>query len=209
MKRRSVITGGLLAAGYTLLGGATEALAQPRRMPARNANWTTLLDGTSLANWNQIGNANWRIEDGAAVADKGDGFLVTKDTYGDFELKAEFWVNDVANSGIFIRGSDPDKVTGTNSYEVNIFDQRPDPSYGTGAIVNVAKVVPMPKAGGHWNTYDIVAKGPRFTVTLNGKRTVNGATDYTHARGFIALQYGKAVVEGGIVKFRKVQIRSI
>jgi hypothetical protein len=42
---------------------------------------------------------------------------------------------------------------------VNIYDQRPDPSYGTGAIVNFAKVEPMPKAGGKWNTYEITAKG--------------------------------------------------
>jgi hypothetical protein len=28
---------------------------------------------------------------------------------------------------------------------VNIWDTRPDPSYGTGAIVDVAKVDPMPK----------------------------------------------------------------
>ncbi len=30
---------------------------------------------------------------------------------------------------------------------MNVYDQRPDPSYGTGAIVNIAKVSPMPKAG--------------------------------------------------------------
>src|SRR5262249_35728559 len=114
MKRRSVITGGLLAAGYTILGGSSAALAQARRAAQRSAGWVTLFDGTSLANWNPIGNANWRLEDGAVVADKGEGFLVSKESYGDFELKAEFWVNDTANSGIFIRCAEPDKVTGTN-----------------------------------------------------------------------------------------------
>jgi hypothetical protein len=59
----------------------------------------------------------------------------------------------------------------------------------------------MPKAGGHWNTYEIVAKGTQFTVTLNGIRTVDGVQDSKHARGPIALQYG-----AGVVKFRKVQI---
>ncbi|HUA56736.1 MAG TPA: family 16 glycoside hydrolase [Candidatus Sulfotelmatobacter sp.] len=83
------------------------------------------------------------------------------------------------------------------------------PTYGTGAIVNVAKVVPMPKAAGKWNFYDITARGPRFTVVLDGKRTVNGAVDYKHASGWIALQYGKAVVDTGVVKFRKVQIRTL
>lgn len=166
--------------------------------------WITLLDGKTLDNWTSIGNANWRIEDGAAVADKGEGFLVSKNDYGDFQIRAEFWVSDDANSGIFIRCEDPTKVTGGNAYEVNIFDQRPDPTYGTGAIVNVAKVAPMPKAGGKWNTYEITAKGPKFTVTLNGVRTVDGAEDSKHSRGRIALQYGQ-----GMVKFRLVQVKPL
>ena len=32
--------------------------------------WVTLIDGTTgLDNWNRIGDANWRAEDGAIVAD--------------------------------------------------------------------------------------------------------------------------------------------
>ena len=168
-----------------------------------DAGWVTLFDGKNLDHFNPIGDANWKIVDGVVQADKGNGFLVTKESYGDFQIRAEFWVDDDANSGIFIRCSDPQKVTATNSYEVNIFDKRPDPSYGTGAIVNVAKVDPMPKAGGKWNTYDITAKGDQFIVVLNGTKTVD-AKDGKHARGPIALQYG-----AGVVKFRKVQIKPL
>jgi hypothetical protein len=166
--------------------------------------WVTLLDGSNLDSWNVIGNANWRLEDGLAQADKGSGMLVSKTAYRDFEIRAEVWVNDEANSGIFIRCSDPQKVGSANAYEVNIFDQRPDPSYGTGSIVEVAKVSPMPKAGGRWNTLEIVAKGSKFSVVFNGTRTVENAEDGKFASGPIALQYGK-----GIVKFRKVQIKPI
>jgi hypothetical protein len=142
-------------------------------LPARGeTGWVSLFDGGNLDNWTTIGDANWMLVDGVVQADKGSGgFLVSKNNYSDFELRAEFWVSEDANSGISIRGTDPTKITGKNAYEVNIFDQRPDPSYGTGAIVNVAKVSPMPKAGGHWNTYEITAKGPTFTVTLNAIRT--------------------------------------
>jgi hypothetical protein len=52
---------------------------------------------------------------------------------------------------------------------VNVFDQRPGPTYGTGAIINVAKAAVALKAEGKWNTYDIIAKGPKFTVALNGQ----------------------------------------
>lgn len=66
-------------------------------------------------------------------------------------------IDEEANSGIFIRCEQPDKIGGKTCAEVNIYDKRPDPSYGAGAIVNTAKVDPMPKAAGKWNTYDITA----------------------------------------------------
>jgi hypothetical protein len=177
------------------------------RMPWSGGGWQTLFDGSSgsLANWDRVGDANWRIEDGAVVADKGKGgFLVSKSSYTDFQIRAEFWVSDDANSGIFIRCTDPKTIGTKTAYEVNIFDTRPDPKYGTGAIVDVAPVVPMPKAGGKWNVYEITAKGPEFTVTLNGQRTVNGAKDSKFPSGPIALQYG-----AGVVKFRKVEIKPL
>jgi hypothetical protein len=131
-------------------------------------------------------------------------FLVSHDSFRDFEIHAEFWVSADANSGIFIRCSDRAQVSAANAYEVNIFDQRPDPSYGTGAIVDVAKVSPMPKAGGHWNSMEITARGDRFDVVLNGQKTVDAAHDAKHAEGPVALQYG-----AGQVKFRKVDIRRL
>jgi Domain of Unknown Function (DUF1080) len=203
MNRRTFIASGLLLVGCAVVANSHQASGQ--------AGWTTLFDGTNLNNFTQIGNANWMLADGVVVADKGNGFLVTKETYADFEIRAEFWVNDDANSGIFIRCADPAKVSGQNSYEVNIFDKRPDSSYGTGAIVNVAKVSPMPKAGGKWNTYEITAKGSQFTVVLNGVKTVDGAQDSKHASGHIALQYGDGAPNTGpgIVKFRKVEIRRL
>jgi hypothetical protein len=197
MKRWSAVTTALLFVGLTVFWHSHRASGQA------DAGWTTLLDGSSLNNWNQIGDANWKIADGVVQADKGNGFLVSKNSYTDFQIRAEFWVDDDANSGIFIRCSDPQKITATNAYEVNVFDKRPDPTYGTGAIVNVAKVSPMPKAGGKWNVYEITAKGPQLTVTLNGTRTVD-VQDSQHKSGPIALQHG-----AGVVKFRKVQIKTL
>jgi hypothetical protein len=165
--------------------------------------WTTLFDGRSLAAFDTVGTANWKIVDGIVQADTGMGYLVTKQPYGDFEIKAEFWVDEPANSGIFIRCADPKMLGADTCYEVNVFDTRPDPTYGTGAIVNVAKPTTMLKAGGKWNTYEIRAEGPRMIVTLNGTRTVD-VQDTKHARGPIGLQYG-----AGVVKFRNVQIRSL
>jgi hypothetical protein len=189
MKRRSAIA--LLLMGFAALSYSPQASGE--------AGWVTLFDGKNLDNFDKIGDANWRIEDGVIVADKGNGFLVTKNGYSDYQIRAEFWVEADSNSGIFIRCTNPEKVGTDSAYEVNIWDARPEPSYGTGAIVNLAKVDPMPKAAGKWNVYEITAKGSTFT-----------------ASGRIALQHGlgnkddKGVVnDKGVVKFRKVEIKPL
>ncbi len=165
--------------------------------------WTTLFDGSSLDGWNVLGNANWELADGAVQADSGSGFLVTPESYADFELTLEFWVDEPANSGIFIRCADAQSVRDTNCYEVNIYDTRPDQAYRTGGIVHVASPTSVINAGGRWNTYEIVARGQRLTVTLNGIRVVE-VEDSQFADGPIALQYG-----AGVVKFRNVRIRRL
>src|ERR1043166_2644547 len=185
MKRLSLVA--------VALFGSVLVVAGCSMIPGMDGGWTTLIDGTQgLENFNQIGDANWRAEDGAIVADKGKGgYLVSKSAYKDFQIRAEFWADTTTNSGVFLRCQEPGKVTATNAYEVNIFDQRPDPSYGTGAIVNVAKGSPMPKAGGRWDVYEITARGSQLTVVLNGDKTVD-AQDGKHAQGPFALQFGSA-----------------
>jgi len=195
MKRVAVVVAGLIvfAAASSL---TLDAQAQ--------RGWTTLFDGKNIDAFNKVGDANWTIADGVLQADKGmGGYLVTKQTYTDFEIRAEFWVDTPANSGIFIRCDNPQMPGAEACYEVNIFDTRPDPTYGTGGIVNVAKVAAPIKAGGKWNTYEIRAQGSHLTVTLNGMKTAD-ANDTKHARGPFALQYG-----AGVVKFRKVEVRPL
>ena len=205
MKSLSAVFAALLVFALTAVGCST-----PGGPPG--TGWTTLVDGTpaSLNNFYETGDkANWRIEDGALVADKGgkgSSMLVTKQSYRDFQIWAEFWAADNTNSGIFIRISDPKNITSKNSYEVNIFDQRPDPTYGTGAIVDFAKVSPMPKAGGKWNTFLITAKGSNLIVEFNGQQTVN-INHSQFASGPLSLQYGGN--PGGPIKWRKVMVRPL
>jgi hypothetical protein len=205
-----------MAAGFTAaaiavaLGGC--AVADQAAIMSTDRGWTTLVDGTrGLENFERVGDANWVAQDGAIQASSGGkdpGYLVTRTAYRDFVrdfvLKAEFWASDDANSGIFLRCQEPNRITDENCYEANIFDQRPDPSYGTGAIVKIAKAPdPMPKAGGRWNTYEVVVQGDHLLVMLNGVKTVD-VHDAKLASGPIALQWGR-----GIIKFRKVQVKPL
>jgi Domain of Unknown Function (DUF1080) len=197
----------VLAIGLMVTACAAVQSAPPASGPT-GAGWVTLFDGKTISgDWIRVGESNWRVEDGAIVADKrtskGAAHLVTKNKYKDFLLYVEFWASDDANSGIFLRCQDPANITDRSCYEANIFDQRKDPTYGTGGIVNFVEVNPMPKAGGKWNTFEITAKGRQITVVLNGKKTAelhNGL----FAEGPFTLQHGE-----GVIKFRKVAIKPL
>jgi hypothetical protein len=203
MKNRVAFSTALLFLALNIFGCAS---------PGGNG-WETLIDGEQgLQNFNRIGDANWRTEGGAIVADKGKGgYLVTKSSYSNFDLYVEFWANEDTQSGVFLRVTDPNKVTATDGYEVNIFDKRPGAEYRTGSIVNVAKV-PVPtvyKTNGSWNTFRITANGTSLKVELNGTVTVQ-ANDGKLKQGPIALQFGNRGKEpGGTIKWRKVQIKAL
>jgi len=191
-----------IAAGL-LIGAALSGTAS-----GQTDGWITLVDSTRMGEWIEVGKANWTMKDGALTADriiegKESSFLVSKTSYKDFQIKAEFWADEDANSGIFLRCGGTQKIDSKICYEVNIFDKRPDPTYGTGAIVGVAKVDPMPKAGGRWNTYEITAQGSHLVVMFNGQKTVD-VQDSKLASGPLALQY-----RSGVIKFRKVQIKPL
>ena len=179
-----------------LLGNSATAQNQDGFIP--------LIDGVSLSGWNIIGNANWQIGNGMIASDKGNGFLVSSAKYKNFVIRAEFWAESNTNSGIFIRCQNPNQITAGNAYEVNIWDTRPGQEYSTGAIVDVAKVNPIHKAGGRWNTMEIVANGSHFKVTMNGIVTVADGEDSKFSEGLISLQSA-----GGTIKFRKLEIKPI
>ena len=191
MKRIAVIAASLLVAACAGTG----------------PGWVTLLDGPNgLQNFVSVGETPWEVKDGVLHADrgKGNGFFVTRNNYGDFHLRVEFWASHDANSGIYMRCANPKVITDRTCYEANIFDQRPDPTGGTGAIVHRTKVAPpYPQAGGQWNTFEITLRGPHLVVVLNGVKTAE-TTDTELTYGPIALQWGR-----GVIKFRKVQIREI
>ncbi|HEX4892709.1 MAG TPA: DUF1080 domain-containing protein [Hyphomicrobiaceae bacterium] len=205
MNRRTVVTAGAVLAALAVSGCASMS----------GSDWVTLIDGEKgLENFNRIGDANWRAEGGAIVADKGKGgHLVTKRPYKNFQIRAEFWAETGTNSGIFFRASNPNKVSGDTAYEANIYDLRPGQEYATGGIPNFGKIpVPMPdsyKAGGKWNTYVITARDTHITVELNGIQTVT-MYDSKYAEGPITLQFGnRGKIPGGAIKWRKVQIREL
>ena len=170
------------------------------------AGWVTLIDGENgLQNFTQLGAANWNAVNGAIQADKKStadaGILLSKDSYKDLEVYAEFWADEEANSGIYIRVMNQKVVNTRAAYEIQIWDK--SPTMATASLMPPAKAAPTFKAAGKWNTMEISARGPRMTVKMNGEQAVDVSdTAFTH--GPIALQYN-----AGTIRFRKVMVRPL
>jgi len=202
--RTLALGAGLGFAGFAAITAVTSA---PPAFGQTGPGWTQLFNGTSLDGWDRVGNANWRIEDGAIVADKstgqGGGHLVTKNSYKNHMIYAEIWTDEKANSGIFVRCKDPKKIGARDCYEFNIFDTRPDASYGTGGIVYFAEAKPQLKAAGKWNNLEITANGRQLSFAINGQKTADVNNGFFE-EGHFTLQWGE-----GVVKFRKVAVKPL
>ncbi len=159
----------------------------------------------SFDGWHQVGNANWRIEQGEFVSDEGNGHLVTDRSYLDFRITAEFFVDaPTANSGIYFRITDENTIRDTTAYEANINDERPDMEKSTGALVNHVPPGEFIKTAGQWNTYEVTAQGDHIVIVLNGITTVD-THNTTHTNsGPVSLQH-----LAGEVRFRNVMIEAL
>ncbi|MCX7137415.1 MAG: DUF1080 domain-containing protein [Proteobacteria bacterium] len=198
MKRISAIAAGLLLVVVFALAGCASAPSGP--------GWVTLIDGENgMQNFTTLGAANWTASEGAIWADKKGtadaGILLSKESYKDFELYAEFWADEEANSGIYIRVMNQKVVNTKASYEIQIWDK--SPAMATASLMPPAKAPASFKAANKWSTFVITAKGPRMTVAMDGEQAVD-VNDSTFTHGPIALQYN-----AGTIKFRKVMIKPL
>lgn len=178
-------------------------------------NWKPLWDARTLMGWHAIGKGEWKIEDGVIVgrhakADAEFGHLVTDATYGDFTVRLKFKTVS-GNSGLYFR-VDETGYSGVSGFQAEI-----DPERDTGGLYEtngrawVSRPTPAQVAAwfkpGEWNEMTVTARGPKITVTVNGK--VSAQIDDLQGRrqGRIALQ-----VHGGqdcLVHFKDLEIAEL
>ena len=180
-----------------------------------------LFNGKDLTGWRPVGNAAWRVEDGAIVGGQdGDpnrsGLLTTEQQFQDFELALDFMIDEHGgyNSGVYLR-QEPGQG-GRTGYQVNI--GRGQAGEYTGGIFTdkwLAKGDERDeiRKPGEWNSLRVYARGGHIVVHLNGTKV----SDYTDPQppekflnpGVIAFQTYGAEGHAGWVKFRDVRIREI
>jgi len=185
------------------LVGAGAITSVPVVAAQAGAGWKTLFNGKDLDNWAKTGNANWRVVNGYIEADMPRGFLLTRESYTDFEMRAEIWATPESNGGVLFRITDAANPGIENGYELNINDKRADQTGRTGSIVNVARPLVNVDTPNRWMLIEITAKGPHMTAKVDGKLTAE-ADDAKFKSGPVSLQ-----AAGGLVRYRNVQIREI
>ena len=93
-----------LAIAAMLLGiSLTTGTAQAQ--DAGDNGWHALFNGVDLTGWTQLnGEASYTVDHGeivgTTVTNTPNSFLATEQTYGDFLLELELWVDPAINSGL-------------------------------------------------------------------------------------------------------------
>ena len=170
--------------------------------------WTELFDGRTLDGWVQKnGTATYAVEEGTIVGRTTEGspnsFLSTMKDYGNFELLVDVKVDGGLNSGIQIRsqttdGSNHGRVNGPQVEIESSGANGAEAGYVYGDATGRGWLTPEERLkphkhfqDGEWNTYRILADGPRIQTWINGE-AIEDLTDEaifeTHPRGFISLQ---------------------
>ncbi|MBI4164634.1 MAG: DUF1080 domain-containing protein [Acidobacteria bacterium] len=178
--------------------------------------WKPLFNGKDLSGWRAYGNEKWTVENGSilgeAVTDK-YGYLVTENTYRDFELRVKFKCDAAGNYGLFFRS----RMKGEGKWGPDIegLQAEIDPSRDTAGIYESAGrewlAKPTPEAlkifkPFDWNELEVVAKGGHLTTRLNGKTIVDYQDPAPRFHdGVIGLQLHSG---GGMkIHFRDIEIK--
>jgi hypothetical protein len=124
-------------------------------------------------------NAHWKVENDELVNDGKGLYLTTDKDYGDFELRVDYKMLPLGDSGIYLRGIPQIQIWDfTEKDEKAVSLGKP---FGSGGLwnnknpegKNPLKLVDKPI--GEWNTFHIKMIGERVTVTLNGEVVVKNA----------------------------------
>lgn len=156
-----------LLAGIQFATGDLAADTSPgKSLPANKAGgetmpgWTALFDGKDLAAFNadEEQKKHWIVDDGLIRYDGRGKTLWTKESYGDFQMRVDWRLPRVSDSGVFVRG--------TGKGQLNIWCWDPGSGQLWGYQANPKFNADKPV--GEWNTFLITMKGDRLTLEVNG-----------------------------------------
>ncbi|MGN6294533.1 MAG: 3-keto-disaccharide hydrolase [Chitinophagaceae bacterium] len=187
--------------------------------------WTSLFNGRDLTGFRQLnGKAKYEVKNGEIVGTNVDkepnSFLATNETYGDFILELELFVDPAMNSGVQFRSQ---SIASFKEGRVHGYQMEIDPSNRawSGAIFDEGRrgwlytldLNPVAKTAfknNQWNKYRIECIGNTIRTWVNGIPTAHLIDDMT-AEGFIALQVHsvrKNELPGKQIRWRNIRIKT-
>jgi hypothetical protein len=151
--------------------------------------------------------SGWSIVGGAMTNEAKANNLVSKQTFKDFKIRAEYRIEPGSNSGIYLRGR----------YELQVLDDfgKAPESHGHMAIYAwAAPRVNASKPASEWQVMEAVLVGNKVTVTLNGQTVHDNATIEAITGGALdanETQPGPIMLQGdhGKVWYRTVTVTPI
>ena len=177
----------------------------------------SLFNGETLDGWRVHGTELWYVDEGEQggelVCESGPdaayGYLVTEETYRDFDLTVEFKQEADGNSGVFLRSSVEGTTVSGWQAEVappGLFTGGIYESYGRGWLVQPDPELDAALRMGEWNTMRIRADGDRVATWLNGTKMVDFEDERIGAGdGSVALQ----IHDGGGIRVRWRNLRLV
>lgn len=165
--------------------------------------WISLFDGQTLYGWKPASATNWRVENGAIVADGGEkGLLCTTTRFADYVLQLDFRCPPETNSGVFLRTPVAPTDPAKDCYELNIAAPAVSP-FSTGGFVQ------RKKAEGEfdtsdWRTFTVTAQGGQFQVQIDGQTVMEYTDPSPIPSGHIGLQHNS-----GRVEFRNIRLKPL
>ena len=197
---------------------------------AGEPGFETLFDGSTLSAWTVLPrdepSGGWRVEDNLLLVEGRPGNLATSDEFADFDLRLEWKLAELGNSGVFYR------FVGTGNpnaaaIEYQLADNaRPASQEHANRKAGSAYGLYAPQgdwspAPGEWNTLRVVARGDRVEHWLNGRKVVEfdlSSPDFAakaRAAGkdeaFARARSGRIVLQdhASRVWFRNIRIRRL
>ena len=163
----------------------------------KDNGWEMLWDGETTEGWrgarlDEFPEEGWKIEDGVLTVlasgggeSEAGGDIVTKELYGDFELKIDFKITEGANSGIkYFVDTDLNKGPGSSiglEYQILDDERHPDAKLGNhkgsrtmASLYDLIQADPDKPVNpiGEWNTARIVSKDNKVEHWLNGEKVL-------------------------------------
>ena len=212
------------------------ALAADNQLSAEEQRngWQLLFDGKDMSKWRNFKqqglSEQWVIEDGTMKLNgKGGGDILTKAQYQNFDLKLDWKISEVGNSGIFVLANETGNMIYSNAPEIQILDNERHPdnklaNHLSGSLYDmIASPAASHKIAGEWNQVRIRLEKNQLTIWQNDVQAVQvelhspewqqlvAESKFANWPGFAAKSSGHIGLQdhGDVVWFKNLKIKEL